>query len=291
MRDAMTRAYAVVDVFTAEPLFGNPVAVILDTAGLDDMRMQAIARWTNLSETTFLLPPTSNAADYTLRIFTPRNELPFAGHPTLGSAHAAIEAGIVPAGQTRIVQQCGVGLVTITHDTIDEQQVLTFALPAGTLTPLVADDIELLDAILGQPTRRAAWPAIVDVGAIWIVAEVGSPEALLALSPDFARMAALERRLGVTGVSLFARYPDGGLEVRSFAPSSGVDEDPVCGSGNGSIALFQARNAMLPGNSRYVARQGHCVGRDGRVQIGIDADGGVTVGGAAVTVATGMLAV
>lgn len=287
----MTRSYAVVDVFSAEPLLGNPVAVILDAAGLDDARMQAIARWTNLSETTFLLPPTSDAADYTLRIFTPRNELPFAGHPTLGSAHAAIEAGIVPAGQTRIVQECGVGLVTIQCDTVDGQRLLNFGLPAGTLTPLVADDVDLLDAIIGQPVRRAPQPAIIDVGAVWIVAEVANPQTLLSLRPDFARMAALEARLGVTGVSLFARYLDGGLEVRSFAPSSGVDEDPVCGSGNGSVALFQARSGMLPGNSRYVARQGGCVGRDGRVRISIDGEGGVTVGGAAVTVATGVLAV
>jgi PhzF family phenazine biosynthesis protein len=285
----MTRAYTVVDVFTSTPLLGNPVAVVLDTEGLETEQMQAIARWTNLSETTFLLPSTEDGADYRLRIFTPRSELPFAGHPTLGGAHAALAAGRARARTGRLVQQCGVGLVDIAVDGTGREQVLTLSLPSGRLTALAAEDVSELEAALGHPLVTSTPPAIVDVGVVWIVAEVESPEALLALAPDMTRGASLDRRLGVTGVSLFARYPDGGREVRSFAPSCGVDEDPVCGSGNGSIALFQVDRGLLAPGDTYVARQGRCVGRDGQVRITVRPDGEVGVGGSAVTVATGVL--
>lgn len=286
----MSRKYKVVDVFTSRPLLGNPVAVVLDAEDLAVDAMQQIARWTNLSETTFLLRPTRPEADYRLRIFTPGSELPFAGHPTLGSAHAAIESGRVTPRSGRLVQECGAGLIEIA--VTGQQLVLT--LPAPTITALAPEDVHELEAVLGAPVLRSAAPALVDVGPVWIVAELGSAEAVLSLQPDLARSAALERRLHATGVTVFGvhRTGDADIEVRSFAPSCGVGEDPVCGSGNGSVAAFRrARGSLRDPKAAYVAAQGRCIGRDGHVSITVDGDGPVTVGGSAVTVVDGVLRV
>lgn len=266
------------------------MAVVLDAEGLSTEQMQAIARWTNLSETTFLLPATQNGADYKLRIFTPRSELPFAGHPTLGSARAALEAGRAKVGsENRLVQECGAGLVEIYVEGTGDKQTLRLCLPPGNITPLSSGDVAELEACIGHDVVTDTQPAIVDVGAVWIIAQIDSPESLLALEPDMARETELERRLGVTGVTLYARCPDGQYEIRSFAPSCGVPEDPVCGSGNGAVALFQLdRGSLLPENA-YLARQGRCVGRDGHVQVAVNAKGAVTIGGPAVTVVSGVL--
>jgi PhzF family phenazine biosynthesis protein len=285
--------YKVVDVFTSRPLAGNPVAVVFDADGLDTEAMQAIAHWTNLSETTFVLKPTTPAADYRLRIYTPRSELPFAGHPTLGSAHAILEAGrATPRAGSRLVQQCGIGLVDVTIEDGADGRQLTFALPSARLEPLSAADVAELGLILRcRPSHEAA-PAIVYVGAIWVVVPMIDAAAVLALRPDFARLAAFERRLGVTGLTVFGRYPRGdvAIEVRSFAPSCGVEEDPVCGSGNASVAAFQwARGLLATGGVAYAAAQGRCVGRDGRVQVQVGADGQVRVGGSCVTCVDGRL--
>lgn len=286
----MSRMYKVVDVFTDRPLLGNPVAVVLDTEGLDGAAMQQIARWTNLSETTFMLPPTRPEADYRLRIFTPGSELPFAGHPTLGSAHAAIEAGRVTPREGRLVQECGAGLIGIA--TAAQQLVLTLPVPG--ITPLSPEDVRELEGVLGAPVVRSATPALVDVGPVWIVAALESAAAVLDLQPDLARSAALERRLRATGVTVFGAHREGDadIEVRSFAPSCGVGEDPVCGSGNGSVAAFRrARGLLRDAKSAYLAAQGRCIGRDGRVSLTVDGDGPVTVGGSCVTVIDGVLRV
>lgn len=286
------RDYKVVDVFTSRPLLGNPVAVVLDAGDLDTSTMQRIARWTNLSETTFLLPPTTAGADYRLRIFTPRSELPFAGHPTLGSAHAALEAGKVQPRGGRFVQECAVGLVELAVHGAGQRRHLTFALPSAMVKPLQAADVDELEAILGHAVVREVAPAIVNVGPAWIVAQLSSVADLLALKPDFARSAAFERRLGVTGVTVFATHASGdaAIEVRSFAPSCGVDEDPVCGSGNGSVAVFRRERGLLPAEgARYTAVQGQCVGRDGHIAVEVGADGKIILGGACVTCVDGTL--
>jgi PhzF family phenazine biosynthesis protein len=288
----MMRAYKVVDAFSAKPFLGNPVAVILDADGLDDAAMRAIARWTNLSETTFLLPATHPDADYLLRIFTPRGELPFAGHPTLGSAHAVIEAGRFVPNDGVLVQQCGVGLVRIEVSGTGEERIITLALPPARMATLAAGDSAELEAVLGAPFKSGCLPATVDVGPVWIVAEMADAAAVLDLAPDFGRSAALERRLGVTGVTVFGRYAEGGtaIEVRSFAPSGGVEEDPVCGSGNGSVAVFQTSRGLIPSTATgYVAGQGQRVGRDGKVLISVGDDGQISVGGACVTCVDGTL--
>lgn len=287
------RAYKVVDAFSDRPFKGNPVAVVLDAEGLSDAEMQAIARWTNLSETTFVLPPSSQAASYRLRIFTPRSELPFAGHPTLGSAHAVLEADRAVLRDGVLAQECGQGLVRIAVEEGDHGRHLVLDLPTAAVTPLRQQEVDELEAILGTRVNHAAPPAIVDVGAVWVVAEIADADTLLALEPDFARSARFEQRLGATGLSLFGCHNGGGeaaIEVRSFAPSCGVEEDPVCGSGNGSVAVFRSRNGMLaPGGEHYVAAQGQKVGRDGRIAVGVDGQGNVTVGGSCVTCIDGFL--
>jgi PhzF family phenazine biosynthesis protein len=284
----MSRKYKVVDVFTAQPLLGNPVAIVLDAEGLDGATMQQIARWTNLSETTFVLPPTCPEADYRLRIFTPGSELPFAGHPTLGSAHAVLESGRVAPREGRLMQECGAGLIGIAVS--GSTRVLT--LPAARVSALAPDDVDELEAILGAPVNRSAAPALVDVGPIWIVAQLASADAVLAMQPDLARSAVFERRLRATGITVFGAYNvgDADIEVRSFAPSCGVGEDPVCGSGNGAVAVFRRARGLLPAtHSAYVATQGQRVGRRGHVSVSVSTDGTVTVGGECVTVLDGAL--
>ncbi|TSD61201.1 PhzF family phenazine biosynthesis protein [Variovorax sp. KBS0712] len=286
--------YTVVDVFTSRPLAGNPVAVVFDADGLDTEAMQSIARWTNLSETTFVLPPTTPAADYRLRIFTPRSELPFAGHPALGSAHAVLEAGrATPREGGRLVQQCHIGLVDVAVEEGAEGRQLAFASPSAQIEPLPAADVAELERILGCALNREAAPAIVNVGPRWVILPLNDAATVRELQPDVARLAAFERRLAITGVTVFGRYPQGdvAIEVRTFAPSCGVEEDPVCGSGNASVAAFQWERGLLPaGGTAYVAAQGRCVGRDGRVKVQVDADGRVRVGGSCITCVEGVLA-
>jgi PhzF family phenazine biosynthesis protein len=290
----MNHRYSIVDVFTSRPLAGNPVAVVFDADGLGTEAMQAIANWTNLSETTFVLTPTTPAADYRLRIFTPRSELPFAGHPTLGSAQAILEAGRATLRQGgRLVQQCDIGLVDVTVEDGADGRQLTFALPSAQVKPLPAADAAELELILGSKLSHENAPAIVNVGPVWVVLPMTDAAAVLDLKPDFARLAAFERRLGVTGLTVFGRYPQGdvAIEVRAFAPSCGVEEDPVCGSGNASVAAYQWERGLLPaGGTAYVAAQGRRVGRDGRVKVHVGADGQVRVGGSCITCVDGQLA-
>ena len=275
----MARRFAQVDVFTTEPYLGNPVAVVLDADGLDDAAMQRFAHWTNLSETTFVLPPGSAEADYRVRIFTPARELPFAGHPTLGTCHAWLEAGGEPRGGGAIVQECGAGLVPIRR-TADG---LAFAAPRL----LRSGPVE--DALVERVARmlRIDRSAIVDTqwadnGPGWIGVLLQEPEAVLALEPQYDEL----------DVGVVAPYPAGApeaFEVRAFTYKNGaVDEDPVTGSLNASLAqwLLASGRAAAP----YVARQGTVLGRAGRVHVSQDADGAVWVGGGTVTCVRGEVA-
>jgi PhzF family phenazine biosynthesis protein len=289
-----SRRYAVVDVFTEQPLLGNPVAVVLDADGLDTTAMQAIANWTNLSETTFVLPPTNDEADYQLRIFTPRSELAFAGHPTLGSAHAILEHGLIrPKEHGRFIQQSPIGLVDVSIGEAQSRRI-TLRLPPATTRALEQADIAELELIFGCKGRIVTPPLVVNVGAVWTVLHLPDAASVLALQPDLARLAEFERRLGVTGVTAFGSHTSGdiAIEVRTFAPSCGVNEDPVCGSGNGSVAVFRWVNGLMPAlGLDYVAAQGQRVGRDGRVHVSIGADGTVRLGGSCVTCVLGTLSV
>lgn len=275
------RPFKQVDVFTSRPLFGNPVAVVLDGAGLSDELMQQFAQWTNLSETTFVLPPTNAKADYAVRIFTPRAELPFAGHPTLGTAHAVLEAGLVDSRKTHLVQQCALGLVDV--DCTGDRR--SFRLPRYAASP--APEPEALAAALGGSGVFKSSPQVLDVGPRWVIAELTSADALVALNPDLAALAGYDRTHGTTGLTVFA-LGDEGPQVRSFAPADGIAEDPVCGSGNGAVAAYRLLSGQIQSGDAYVARQGREVRRDGFIHVHIDGED-VHVGGTCVTCITGSL--
>jgi len=276
-------AFRQVDVFTAVPFRGNPVAVVLDGDGLAADQMQAIARWTNLSETTFVCTPEDPRADYRLRIFSPRRELPFAGHPTIGSAHAVLCHGLRPRTPGRLVQECARGLIDLTI----EGERLLLALPAATLRePSPPQRAAVADALAGPEILSAA---IIDVGPVWFTARLASAEAVRALVPDMQALAATEA-IGAHGVTVFGLHPrgeDAAVEVRSFAPGDGIPEDPVCGSGNGCVAALIRRDGTLPGGA-YLATQGRCVGRDGRVAVRFDGET-IRLGGHAATCVEGVL--
>lgn len=266
-----------VDVFTGKPFFGNPVAVVIGADGLGTAQMQRIAAWTNLSETTFLLRPSRAGADYRLRIFTPRQELPFAGHPTVGSAHAALESGYVKSSNGTLRQECGAGVLELS---IEERRIYVRA-PAPKVNAVVAPPFE------GARALR------VDVGPVWVVVDLGDAAAVDALLPDMAAIGKLSHELQATGVTVFGRTGDAGLpvHVRSFAPAHGVPEDPVCGSGNVSVAAFLRETGLLKEfGPAYTARQGMQVGRDGRVQVRVS-DDAIEIGGEAVTCVDGQLRV
>ncbi|AUN42824.1 PhzF family phenazine biosynthesis protein [Tsukamurella tyrosinosolvens] len=269
-----------VDVFSSAPLLGNPVAVVHAADDLTDEQMAAFARWTNLSETTFLLRPTDPAADYRLRIFTPGGELPFAGHPTLGSAHAWLEDGGVPASAGTVVQECGAGLVRLRRGA-----ALAFAAPPLVRSgPADAAVVDRIAAGLRVPAAEILAAEWVDNGPGWVAARLRDADAVLALRPDFAAMG--ELNVGVVGA-----YPAGGdadVEIRAFCPSLAVPEDPVTGSLNAGIAQWLIGTGELP--DRYTASQGTALGRRGRVHVERDGDA-IWIGGATSTTIRGEVSV
>lgn len=274
-----SRKFKQVDVFTSIALRGNPVAVVLDAEGLSAEAMQQIANWTNLSETTFVTQATEARADYAVRIFTPKSELPFAGHPTLGTAHAVIEAGQAAWKNGKIVQQCAVGLVDISQGAPG----LSFRLPRYAYED--APEPDKLSGALGEDAIVGV-PQIVDVGPRWTICELASDEILKRLVPDFAVLADYERRHRTTGLTVYADSGDGNIMVRSFAPADGIAEDPVCGSGNGAVAAYRLRLGQVGDGSAYLASQGRQVGRDGYVSVRIEGEA-IHVGGECVTVVDG----
>ncbi len=276
-----------VDVFTRVPFLGNPVAVVLEPKDLSGEDMQRIAAWTNLSETTFVLPPSSSAADYRLRIFTPRAELPFAGHPTIGSAHAVLEAGIVQSKAGKLRQECGVGVIDLQVD----GDTLWLDSPSATSTALGASDLDSLKKALKVNSKGS--PIIINVGPRWLVAELASADAVAALDPDMGIMTELSNRLSIGGVTVYGGSDDGqsAIHVRSFAPAHGIAEDPVCGSGNISVAAYRMKTGQAVGaGASYTARQGMQLGRDGRVSVRIEGEK-IFLGGSAVTCVDGLLRV
>ena len=274
MRD-FRRPFRQVDVFSAEPLLGNPVAVVHDAEGVSDEQMAAFARWTHLSETTFLLPATDPAADYRVRIFTPSSELPFAGHPTLGTAHAWLEAGGVAQGD-RIVQECGVGLVEIRRD---ESRLAFAAPPLLRSGPVSSQDLGRIASGLRIGREEILDAQWVDNGPGWVAVLLADAAAALSVWPDPAELGDLA--LGVVGI-----YPEGecAIEVRAFVGGHGVDEDPVTGSLNAGIAQWLTGNGTLPAS--YLASQGTAMGRRGRVHIDTVGDT-IWVGGETRTTVSG----
>lgn len=275
----MTREIVHVDVFCDGPFSGNPVAVVADADGLSDEQMQTFARWTNLSETTFLLPPTTDAADYRVRIFTPSTELPFAGHPTLGTCHAWLARADSDADT--VVQECGAGLVTLRRDA----DGLAFAAPALIRSGPVDDEhlARVVDG-LGLASADVVDAAWVDNGPGWMAILVSDVDTVLRLRPGNLGE---DANVGVVG-----RYPPGSpaaLEVRAFFPAGGVTvEDPVTGSLNASVAQWLVPAGRL--RTPYTASQGTVIGRRGRVRVSSGDDGAIWVGGATRTCITGTVA-
>ncbi len=257
------RDFSEVDVFTATALLGNPLAVVHDGRGLVTDRMAAFARWTNLSETTFLLPPTHPEADYRVRIFTPGGELPFAGHPTLGSCHAWLAAGGTPRRADTIVQECGIGLVPIRRG-----DRLAFAAPPTTVERADAELLQRVHAALGLDPARVHDAAWLSNGFPQLALLLDSAATVLALEPDHAALKALGK-VGVVGPQAAGSGSD--FEVRFFAAAIGVNEDPVTGSLNANIAHWLIDTGRAPAN--YVAAQGTALGRAGRVHVRRDGDG------------------
>ena len=275
-----------VDVFTSVPFKGNPVAVVLDGNGLSTEEMQSIAQWTNLSETTFVLKPTNPQADSRLRIFSPRSELPFAGHPTIGSVYAVLKSGWKPKTTGRIIQECSKGLVPI-H--IDEDR-LFLTLPKPVLQEIKDVKLTELANAIGINPRHVRASAMVDVGVVWMTLQLSDSEQVLRLQPDLTRVAALTPP-GVAGITVFGLTPDETrprVEVRSFAPKEGIPEDPVCGSGNGCVAAL-IKELQLIKHPGYIANQGRLTGRDGRVEVRFNDDDSILIGGHAVTCIEGTL--
>jgi PhzF family phenazine biosynthesis protein len=270
-----------VDVFSNEPLAGNPLAVVLGADGLSDAQMAAFARWTNLSETTFVLAPTDPRADYRVRIFTTLTELPFAGHPTLGSCHAWLENGGVPKGD-EIVQQCAIGLVRIRRD---GPQLAFTAPPLVRSGPVEGALVERLCHAMGLERPAVLEARWIDNGPGWLAFRLADRASVLALKPDFSRFDGQ-----VVGV--FAAWDpevdgtDAHFEVRAFVPGDGMPEDPVTGSLNAGIARWLLEQGLAP--DRYVASQGTAMGRKGRVHVQRAGDD-IWIGGEAVTCIEGQV--
>jgi PhzF family phenazine biosynthesis protein len=272
----MMRQFRQVDVFTGTPYLGNPVAVVLGAEGLTDQQMQQFAHWTNLSETTYVLAPGDARADYLVRIFMPTGELPFAGHPTLGTCHAWLEAGGQPRTPGLVVQQCGAGLVRVRQD----QDGLAFAAPpllrSGPVEPELAARVAQILRVGPEEIVDMQWA---DNGPGWVAVLLASADAVLAVRPGLTDL-----DIGVAGP-----HPPGSpaaFEVRAFFPKDGATiEDPVTGSLNASLAqwLLATGRASAP----YLASQGTALGRRGQVRISRDDDGTIWVGGSSVTCVSG----
>jgi PhzF family phenazine biosynthesis protein len=280
------RPYLQLDVFAARPGTGNPLGVVPQAQDLDTAAMQALAAWLNLSETVFFLPPDQAGADYRIRIFTPRMELPFAGHPSVGAAWLAIESGLAaaPGAGGQLLQQCAAGLLPVRASGDPGRRVVSVRSPA-------ARQLAVAPAVLAPELAAIAVdePSLWSNGPEWWLLEVAGEAALRALQPDLAAIAALPRS-GKLAVFAPAEGDGHQLVLRAFAPGAGIAEDPVTGSANALVAaLLQARGRLPGRGGRYVASQGRELGRDGHVEIRVDEDGEVWIGGQVQPVIEGRL--
>jgi PhzF family phenazine biosynthesis protein len=292
------RGFVQVDVFSERPGAGNPLAVVLDADGLDDASMQRIAAWTNLAETTFLLPPDTPDADYRVRIFTTRQEIAFAGHPSIGSAHAALSAGRCSPREGRLVQQCTAGLLPIEVGT---DGTLSVRVPRSRIVRRagdVHDDLQHGDDALLQAALRDARPlaaALVEGGRRWWLAELADEAAVRGFAPDRAAIGALAAATDSLGLCLFARTGEREpsapqLVVRAFPLGVGIAEDPASGAANAAIAAYlDEAGALRELGDHFTVSQGREMGRDARLVLRIDAERQVWVGGQCRPVVTGTL--
>lgn len=274
--------YLQIDVFAARPGAGNPLGAVIEGARFDPAQMQAFAAWTNLSETIFLLPPTTPGADYRVRIFTPRQELPFAGHPSVGAAWAVIDAGLAPSGTTRLVQECAAGLLPVEIEYSGLVRMPHVRAPRARRVGGAELAPDLLDAATRGMRVGALEHALWDNGPRWWLIELSDAGAVRNLQADLPAIAALTEATGVVGLAVHAPDACDGhhLAVRAFCPADNIPEDPVTGSAQASIGARLAAAGQLPGRSGvYIGSQGRELGRDGRVTVRIDDEGEVWIGG------------
>jgi len=275
------RSFKQVDVFAHQAFKGNPVAVVLDAGAVSEVQMAAIARWTNLSETTFVLPAADPKADYRVRIFSTLHELPFAGHPTLGTCHAWLEAGGKPKGR-EIIQECGVGLVRIRQE---EGRLAFVAPPLLRSGPVKAEQLLSIRRALGIDASEVLDAQWVDNGTGWLALRVSSPDIVLRVRPNFAE-------LGDVPVGIFAEWPSiqgagvAAFEVRAFIAGDAMPEDPVTGSLAAGVAQWLRGDHLAPDN--YVIHQGRMLGREGKIHVTRDGRD-IWVGGNTVTLIDGTL--
>jgi PhzF family phenazine biosynthesis protein len=279
------------DVFPASPGGGNPLGVVLDAPELDPAQMQRIARWLNLVETTFVLPPENADADYRLRIFTPSAEIPFAGHPTIGSAHAVLDCGFAAARDGQLIQQCGAGLLPIRVEGAGAAREIFVRAPAARIVREGSADASLR-AALGFRKLGKLVPALVDGGRRWWIAELAGEDTVRAWQPNHAAIKALARADACMGLCVFARCanPDYELVVRAFPAGAGIVEDPASGAANGLIAACIVQREPDGALARgYRVSQGREMGHDAALAVRIDADTAVWVGGRTRTIVSGTI--
>ncbi|HSE13455.1 MAG TPA: PhzF family phenazine biosynthesis protein [Rudaea sp.] len=287
-----TSAYKQVDVFTSVPFFGNALGVVLDAERLDGADMQRIAAWMNLSETAFVLPPTQAGADYRVRIFTPRSELGFAGHPSVGTAHALLEAGRV-APKPQLVQECAAGLLPMRVLGQDADRSIFVRAPRATMRTHAAVTGATVGAALAIHVSADRSPRLLDLGLTWLICDLGDEACARGLKPDMEAVAALCTNVGAVGIGVFgrARNADYALAVRAFCPADGIPEDPVTGSANAAIgAYLHAAGGLGATGANYRVSQGREIGRDGYVDVRVDrATGDVEIGGQSITCIDGIM--
>lgn len=287
-----TRRFLQLDVFAPRPGTGNPLAVVLDADGLDDAAMQAIARWTRLPETTFISAPTVPGASYRIRMFAPQKEVPFAGHPSVGSAHAVLEAGVAAAVDGQLIQDGIAGQLPLRIHTQDGVRTIAIRTPRASVAEVVtADDARLQPAIHGWPLGELP-PALMEGGRRWWVVEVADEASLRGLAPDWEAIATLAEATGAMGVFAYARSSGEGyqLVVRAFVGNGRRFEDAASGAANAVLAAWLDERGALPGNGkRYTASQGREVGHDALLELSIDEHGEVWSGGQVQTVIQGTI--
>ena len=277
------RRYLQLDVFADRPGAGNPLAVVLDAEGLDDAAMQAIAKWTRLPETTFVFPPTLPDASYRIRMFSPRREVPFAGHPSVGTAHVVLETGLATPVDGRLVQEGIAGLLPLSVDGEGARRTIAIRTPRAQVVEVAnLNDVRLV-AVLRNVQLGALPPALMDGGRRWWLAEFASEAALRNATPDWLAIGALAVSTDSMGLCAFARADAGrdyDLVVRAFVGAPAHFEDAASGAANATLAAWLKHNDALPGrDGRYVVSQGREVGHDARLQLRVDAEGEVWSGG------------
>lgn len=289
----MDRRYLIVDVFADRPGAGNPLAVVLDTDALDEEAMQAIARWTRLPETTFVFAPTQPGASYRIRMFSPRREVPFAGHPSVGTAHAVLEAGLYAPREGLLWQEGLAGVLPLSVDGEGDARTIAVRTPKARVIEVADEhDARLRDVLRGL--ARGALPvALMDGGRRWWLAELRDEAALRTANPDWDAIAALAEATSSMGLCAFARAEPGrdyDLAVRAFVGAPARFEDAASGAANATLAAWLRHNDALPGHDgRYVVSQGREVGFDARLRLRVDEDGFVWSGGQVRTVVRGMM--